>query len=84
MAKIHTGFEKVMVTEHGYHGHTQTAIDISDYKFNNPKGQGQKKFILKTQIPDTYRGKYTKRDSNAGRMYAEEAIEQLNNSDLQT
>jgi len=81
IAKIHTGYQKLMVMEHGYHGHTQTATDISDYKFSNPKGQGQKDFILKTQIPDTYRGKYTADDKDAGKKYAEEAILQINNSD---
>jgi len=30
MAKIHTQKEGIMVMEHGYHGHTQMAIDISD------------------------------------------------------
>ena len=82
IAKIHTGNENLMVMEHGYHGHTQTATDISDYKFNNPKGQGQKEFILKTQIPDTYRGKYTINDKNAGKKYAQEAIMQIESSDL--
>ena len=81
IAKIHTSSEKLMVMEHGYHGHTQTATDISDYKFNNPKGQGQKDYILKTQIPDTYRGEYTANDNNAGKKYAEVAIKQINNSD---
>jgi len=81
IAKIHTGYEKLMVMEHGYHGHTQTATDISDYKFNNPKGQGQKEFILKTQIPDTYRGKYTTKDKNAGKKYGHEAIKQIEGSD---
>jgi 4-aminobutyrate aminotransferase-like enzyme len=79
MAKIHTGSEKLMVMEHGYHGHTQAATDISDYKFNHPKGQGQKNYILKTKIPDTYRGQYT--NENAGKLYAKEAIEQINNSE---
>ena len=82
IAKIHTGNKKIMVMEHGYHGHTQTATDISDYKFNNPKGQGQKDFILKTQIPDTYRGKYTSNVENAGEKYAQEAITLIENSDL--
>ncbi len=80
ITKIHTGYRKLMVVEHGYHGNTQTAIDISDYKFNNPKGQGQKDFILKTPIPDTYRGKYS--DKNAGKKYAQEAIEEIKNSNL--
>ncbi len=81
IAKIHTGFQKIMVMEHGYHGHTQTATDISDYKFNHPKGQGQKDYILKATIPDTYRGKYTNNDGSAGKMYALEAIEQIKHSD---
>ena len=80
IAKIHTGFQKIMVMEHGYHGHTQTATDISDYKFNHPKGQGQKDYILKTTIPDTYRGKYTNNDGRAGKMYAREAIELIEQS----
>ncbi len=80
MAKIDTGYHKFMVMEHGYHGNTQTATDISDYKFNNPKGQGQKEFILKTPIPDTYRGKYTMNDGRAGKKYAQEAIETIKHS----
>lgn len=82
MAKIHTKHKGVMVMEHGYHGHTQSAIDISDYKFNNPKGQGQKDYILKTIIPDTYRGKYTVNDGSAGKKYAHDLINELNNSNL--
>lgn len=78
MAHAHTGHKKIMVTEHGYHGNTQIGIDISDYKFNNKKGQGQKEYILKTQIPDTYNGPY--RDKDAGKRYAQDAIKQLHNS----
>ncbi|MDY8138226.1 aminotransferase class III-fold pyridoxal phosphate-dependent enzyme [Aquimarina sp. 2201CG5-10] len=82
LAKNHTKQEKLMVMEHGYHGNTQTAIDISDYKFNNPKGQGQKEYVLKTVIPDTYKGKYTQNDGTAGKMYAQEAIEQIKESEI--
>ena len=80
ITRMHTGYKKVMVMEHGYHGHTQAATDISDYKFNNPKGQGQKDYVLKTQIPDTYRGKYKLDSGNPGEKYAEEAIVQIENS----
>eukprot|EP00095_Tigriopus_kingsejongensis_P006051 maker-scaffold900_size83388-snap-gene-0.1 protein:Tk06051 transcript:maker-scaffold900_size83388-snap-gene-0.1-mRNA-1 annotation:"aminotransferase class iii" len=69
-----------MVMEHGYHGNTQTALDISHYKYNNKKGDGQKNHILEAKIPDTYRGKYTKNDGSAGKAYAEEAIKQIENS----
>jgi 4-aminobutyrate aminotransferase-like enzyme/Ser/Thr protein kinase RdoA (MazF antagonist) len=78
MAKAHTGYEQIMVMEHGYHGHTQTGIDISDYKFNHPKGQGKRKHILKTAIPNTYNGKYT--GQNSGPKYAEDAITEIKNS----
>jgi len=82
IAKIHTDHQKIMVLEHGYHGNTQAAIDISDYKFNNPKGQGQKENILKADLPDTYRGKYTLNNGSAGKMYAKDAINKIQNSDL--
>ena len=55
-------------------------IDISDYKFNNKKGQGQKSHIIKTPIPDTYRGQYTNNDGTAGQQYAEDAIKIIENS----
>ncbi|MFD0864147.1 aminotransferase class III-fold pyridoxal phosphate-dependent enzyme [Sungkyunkwania multivorans] len=80
MAKAHTQWDGIMVTEHGYHGNTQTSIDVSDYKFSNPKGQGQKGHILKTPIPDTYWGKYKNED--AGSLYAKDAIALLQESEM--
>ena len=77
IAFTHTKQKALMVMEHGYHGHTQVATDISDYKFNNPKGQGQKENIIKTSIPDTYRGKYKASDVDAGKKYAIDAIQQI-------
>lgn len=77
MAKIHTGHKNIMVMEHGYHGHTQTAIDISDYKFSNKLGQGQKDYIIKAEIPDTYRGKYKDNNVCTGKRYAQEAIHKI-------
>ena len=79
MARLHTGFEDIMVVEHGYHGHTQTGIDISDYKFNHPKGQGKKEHILKTKIPNAYNGTYIGYQS--GNQYASDAIEEIYNSE---
>lgn len=77
LAKTHTGHNNVLVTEHGYHGNTQTGIDISDYKFSHKKGPGQKNYIFKTNIPDTYRGKYKNNDGSAGNNYAQDAIAAL-------
>ena len=80
LAQAHTNHEQIMVMEHGYHGNTQLSIDISDYKFNNKKGQGQKSHIIKTPIPDTYRGQYKNNDGTAGQQYAEDAIKIIENS----
>ena len=82
IAKTHTDHKGVMVMEHGYHGITQTAIDLSDYKFNHPNGEGQKDYILKTAIPDTYRGEYTLNDGTAGKMYAKDAIHEIRHSNM--
>ena len=79
MARYHTKKESVVVVENGYHGHTQTGIDVSDYKFNNKKGIGQKDYILKLKIPDIFNGKYKADDKDAGFKYANDAKEKLNN-----
>lgn len=73
MAKWQTKREGIIVMEHGYHGNTQISIDISDYKFSNPKGQGQKDYVLKVPIPDAYRGKYSDEPEKAGKKYAADA-----------
>ena len=75
MARAHTGREDIMVLEQGYHGNTQIGIDISDYKFNNPKGTGQKEYILKTPLPNTYNSKYS--GELASDLYARDAILQI-------
>ena len=77
IATAHTQSQNYMVMEHGYHGNTQISIDISDYKFSNKKGIGQKPNILKAAIPDTYLGKYKTDDGSAGEAYAKDAIAQL-------
>ncbi len=75
LTHAHTKSKNIMVMEHGYHGNTQISIDISDYKFSNKKGFGQKNNILKATIPDTYSGKYKINDGSAGKLYAQEAMD---------
>lgn len=79
MAQSHTGEKTVMVVEHGYHGNTQIGIDISDYKFSHSKGQGQQSYIVKTPLPDRFRGKH--KNATAGTTYAEDAIKQIDQSE---
>lgn len=82
MARQYTQKEKLMVMEHGYHGNTQIGIDISHYKYNNTKGQGQKDSIQKTPIPDVYRGDYNVDDGSAGKLFGKQAVRQIESTSL--
>ncbi len=70
LACAHTGREDVIVLEHAYHGHTNTLIDISPYKFNGPGGQGKKPWVHVAPLADDYRGLYRREDKEAGAKYA--------------
>ena len=50
MAHYCTEKKNIAVMQHGYHGHTQTGIEISDYKFSHPKGLGQSAHIVKLPL----------------------------------
>ena len=70
LARAHTGREDIIVIEHAYHGHTNTLIDISPYKFNGPGGRGRKPWVHVAPIADDYRGPYRRGDAHAGAKYA--------------
>jgi 4-aminobutyrate aminotransferase-like enzyme len=70
LARAHTGREDIIVLEHAYHGHTNTLIDISPYKFNGPGGRGRKPWVHVAPIADDYRGPYRRGDAHAGAKYA--------------
>lgn len=70
LARAHTGQEDVIVLEHAYHGHTNTLIDISPYKFNGPGGRGKKPWVHVAPIADDYRGPYRRGEAQAGSKYA--------------
>ncbi len=58
LARAHTGARDMLVMDHGYHGHTTGAMDISPYKFNRPAGPGPADWVHVTPLPDVYRGLY--------------------------
>ena len=60
----------MIVSAAGYHGNTCAAIDISDYKFSGPGGEGQRDWVHVAPNPDTYRGPWKADDPDAGRNYA--------------
>jgi 4-aminobutyrate aminotransferase-like enzyme/Ser/Thr protein kinase RdoA (MazF antagonist) len=70
LARTHTGREDVIVLEHAYHGHTNTLIDISPYKFSGPGGHGRKRWVHVAPIADDYRGPYRRGEADAGTKYA--------------
>lgn len=72
LARAHTKRHDVMVVDHGYHGNTSTAIDLSAYKYEGKGGGGQAPYIHKAPIPDTYRGAIKASDPDAGIKYAAE------------
>src|SRR4029077_1384136 len=70
LARAHTGREDIIVLEHAYHGHTNTLIDISPYKFNGPGGGDKKPWVHVARLADDYRGQYRREDKQAGAKYA--------------
>ena len=79
LARAHTGREDIIVLEHAYHGHTNTLIEISPYKFDGPGGRGRKPWVQVAPIPDDYRGPYRRGDPDAGKEYAQRVAELLEN-----
>ena len=77
LARTHTGREDIIVLEHAYHGHTNTLIDISPYKFDGPGGRGKKPWVHVAPLADDYRGAYRRGDAQAGAKYARHVAEIL-------
>src|SRR5262249_14204017 len=70
LARVKTGSDDIIVLEHAYHGHTNTLIDVSPYKFNGPGGGGQKPWVHVAPIADDYRGSYRRGEKGLGEKYA--------------
>ena len=77
LARAHTRREDMIVLEHAYHGHTNTLIDISPYKFNGPGGRGCKPWVHVAPLPDDYRGLYRRGEAKVGERYAAHVAEIL-------
>jgi 4-aminobutyrate aminotransferase-like enzyme len=66
LARAHTGAKDMLVMDHGYHGNTTGAMDISPYKFNRPGGPGAPDWVHVTVLPDVYRGVHRVENRTAG------------------
>ncbi|MEZ5778042.1 MAG: aminotransferase class III-fold pyridoxal phosphate-dependent enzyme [Paracoccaceae bacterium] len=80
LARAATGGRAMVTPDHGYHGNTTGAIDVSAYKFNARGGVGQPDWVELVDIPDDYRGRFRRDDPERGARFAaqvDRAIERL-------
>lgn len=71
LARAHTGAKGMVTPDHGYHGNTTGAIDVSAYKFNKPNGVGQADWVALVEIADDYRGSYQRDDPERAQKFAD-------------
>jgi 4-aminobutyrate aminotransferase-like enzyme len=76
MAKNHSCKKKIMVMEHGYHGHTNTGIQISAYKYQATAGVGQSTETIETPLPKVF-GSGLIDDGSSGKKFSQRTIEQI-------
>jgi 4-aminobutyrate aminotransferase-like enzyme len=75
IARTVTGRRDVIVVDGGYHGNTQTLVELSPYKCEGPGGQGLPDWAHKVASPDPYRGAHRGSGEEGGKAYAEEVRE---------
>ncbi len=71
IARRASGGEDMIVSQAGYHGITNLALALSDYKFSGPGGAGPDPWVRVAPVPDTFRGPYKEADPCAGQKYAD-------------
>ena len=77
IAKTYTKATDVLVMDNAYHGHTNSLIDISPYKFKSKGGEGKKNYVHVLRMPDRIRGKWTEKSKDWIKRYIDEAKEQI-------
>lgn len=70
LARAATGGYDIITPDHGYHGNTTGAIDISAYKFNKPGMAGRKPWVHLVDVADDYRGRFRADDPDCAAKYA--------------
>ncbi|MDQ8166881.1 MAG: aminotransferase class III-fold pyridoxal phosphate-dependent enzyme [Gemmatimonadota bacterium] len=68
LSRTRTGARDMITPDHGYHGNTTGAYDISAYKFDKPNGGGRPDWVQLVPVADTYRGAH--RGPDAATQYA--------------
>ena len=67
MSEVYTNSNNHIVSKGGYHGNTNYAINLSNYKYMSKGGRGKLKNIYEIPMPDIFRGKH--RGKNASKKY---------------
>ncbi|KAH8387695.1 hypothetical protein KR093_008927 [Drosophila rubida] len=74
LARNYTKRQDVITLDHAYHGHLQSVMEISPYKFNQPGGEQKVDYVHVAPCPDSYGGQYTDKqfpDADLGLLYAQ-------------
>lgn len=71
LARAHTDAKGMITPDHGYHGNTTGAVDISAYKFAKPGGVGQADWVALVEVADEYRGSYRRDDPERAQKFAD-------------
>jgi 4-aminobutyrate aminotransferase-like enzyme len=85
LARAHTGAKGMVTPDHGYHGNTTGAIDLSAYKFNAKGGVGPSDWVELVEVADDYRGSFGRDDPDRAQKFAglvDGAIERLAVQDI--
>ena len=69
IAQNYTNSKDVLVMDNAYHGHTNTLIDLSPYKFQGKGGLGKKNYVHIAAMPDSLRGKWQSSDKDWIKKY---------------
>lgn len=70
LARAASGGRDMVTPDHGYHGNTTGAIDLSAYKFNAKGGIGQSDWVHLVEVADDYRGRHRREDPDRAEKYA--------------
>lgn len=71
LSRAASGAKGMVTPNHGYHGNTTGAIDISAYKFNAKGGVGQVDWVELVEVADDYKGSFKRDDPEAAQKYAD-------------
>lgn len=76
MAKAYTQSQEIITMQWGYHGNSNTMVDLSSYKFDRKGGRGAPAHTHVLAMPDPFRGKYAGRVDESS-LYLSELQEVL-------